>query len=231
MKRSKRYQEAAKLIDSEKVYTVEEAVDCLQKLPKAKFDETVDISVKLGVDPRKSEQMVRGSAKMPHGTGKTIRVLVICEADKEADAKEAGADHVGGVELITKIADGWTDFDYCIATPSMMRHVSRLGKVLGPRGLMPSPKNGSVTDNLAYAVKDAKEGKVDFKMNKIGNLSAGVGKVSFEKSALAENVNEFLAALVKSKPAASKGKFLTSVFISSTMSPSLRLQLSKEMDI
>lgn len=231
MKRSKRYNEALKVVDKEKTYSLEDAIGTLKKMPGVKFDETVDISVKLGVDPSKSEQAVRGSAKLPHGTGKDVRVVVFCEPEKESDAKDAGADYVGSSDLISKVENGWMDFDYCISTPSMMRNVSRLGKVLGPRGLMPSPKSGSVTDNLSYAVKEAKEGKVDFRMSKLGNLSAGVGKVSFSQPALIDNINAFLASLIKAKPSASKGKFLTSVYLSSTMSPSLRLSLTKEMDI
>ena len=231
MKRSKRYQQAEKLVDKDRLYTVAEAVDALKKLPKTKFDETVDVSVKLGVDTRKSDLAVRGSVKLPHGTGKTLRVIVFCEPEFESQANAGGADHVGSTELIKKIETGWTDFDYCIATPSMMRHVSRLGKVLGPRGLMPSPKNGSVTENVEQAVKEAKGGKVDFKMSKLGNVSSGIGKMSFSKEALVENLNEYLAALVKSRPSSAKGKFISSIFVSSTMSPSFKLQLAKEFDV
>jgi len=231
MKRSKRYREAEKLVDQNKEYSVEDAVSSLQKMPKAKFDETVEVSVNLGVDARKNDQAVRGSAKLPHGTGKTLRVLVFCEPEKEADAKAAGADFVGSNDLIQKIEQGWMDFDYCIATPGMMRNVSRLGKVLGPRGLMPSPKNGSVTDNVAYAVQEVKQGKLDFRMDKFGGLNAGVGKRSFTDRQIIENINEFFAALLKAKPAAIKGKFIKGAFLTSTMSPSFKLQLPKEMDV
>jgi len=231
MKRSKRYREAEKLVDQNKEYSVEDAVSSLQKMPKAKFDETVEVSVNLGVDARKNDQAVRGSAKLPHGTGKTLRVLVFCEPEKEADAKAAGADFVGSNDLIQKIEQGWMDFDYCIATPGMMRNVSRLGKVLGPRGLMPSPKNGSVTDNVAYAVQEVKQGKLDFRMDKFGGLNAGVGKRSFTDRQIVENINEFFAALLKAKPAAIKGKFIKGAFLTSTMSPSFKLQLPKEMDV
>jgi len=231
MKRSKRYQQAEKLVDRNRLYSVEEAVDTLKKLPKAKFDETIDVSVKLGVDTRKSDLAVRGSVKLPHGTGNTVNVIVFCEPEFEAQAKAGGADHVGSADLIKKIETGWTDFDYCIATPSMMRLVSRLGKVLGPRGLMPSPKNGSVTENIEQAVKEAKGGKVDFKMSKLGNISTGVGKLSFSKTAIVENITEYVSALVKARPSGAKGKFISSIFLSTTMSPSCKLQLAKEFDV
>jgi len=231
MKRSKRYRESVKLYDQDREYSIEDAVGVLQKMPKAKFDETVEVSLNLGVDVRKNDQIVRGSAKLPHGTGKTLRVVVFCEPEKESEAKAAGADYVGSNDLIQKIEKGWMDFDYCIATPGMMRNVSRLGKALGPRGLMPSPKNGSVTDNVAYAVQEVKQGKLDFRMDKFGGLNAGIGKRSFTSQQIVDNINEFFAALIKAKPAASKGKFIKGAFLTSTMNPSLKLQLPKEIDV
>ncbi len=224
MKRGKRYLEAVKLLDKQKTYSIEEAIETLKKLPHPKFDETLEISCKLNVDPRKSDQMVRGSVVLPHGTGKKVKVLVFCEPEKEKEAKEAGADFVGGQELIDKIQkEGWLDFDYCISTPFMMRMVSRLGKILGPRGLMPSPKTGTVTDNISYAVKEAKRGKVDFRMDKTGCIHAGVGKISFSTQALAENVKVFLDTLNSLRPQAVKGDFIKSVYLSLTMSPSVRI--------
>lgn len=229
MKRSKRYQEAIKFIDRNKIYKIEEAISLLKKIPRAKFDETVEISCNLGVDYRQSDQMVRGSVVLPHGTGKKIKVLVFCESEKEKDAKEAGADYVGGSELIDKISqENWLEFDYCISTPSMMRLVSRLGKILGPRGLMPSPKTGSVTDNIAYAVSEAKRGKIDFRMDKTGCLHCGIGKVSFPEKSLAENIHSFLEAVYAARPAAAKGDLIKSIFLSTTMSPSLSVEIIRK---
>lgn len=224
MKRSKRYREAEKAVEKEKQYLLEKAVELLKSLPQAKFDETVEISVKLTADPKRGDQVVRGSARMPKGTGKTKRVVVFCEPEKEAEAKEAGADFAGGKELIDKVSSGWLEFDYCISTPSMMRLVSRLGRILGPRGLMPSPKTGSVTDNLAFAVKEAKGGKIDFRMDKTGCVNVGVAKLSFPSADIVENANAFLQALVAAKPAAVKGKLIKSVSISATMSPGLKVR-------
>jgi large subunit ribosomal protein L1 len=226
MKRSKRYLEATKLVDKNKIYSAEEAIEILKKLPHVKFDETVEFSCKLNVDPRQSDQMVRGSAFLPNGTGKKVRVLVFCEPEKEKEAKEAGADFVGGQELIDKISkEGWLEFDCCISTPSMMKLVSRLGKILGPRGLMPSTKTGTVTENIAAAVKEIKKGKVDFRMDKFGCIHAGLGKISFSKEALLENLNAFLEALKGCRPQAVKGEFIKSGYLSTTMSPSLRITI------
>jgi len=231
MKKSKRYKEARNLIEENKLYSIEEAVDILKKQPKAKFDESIEVNIKLGVDPKKSDQMVRGSAKLPFGTGKSKKVLVFCEPEKEEAAKEAGADFVGSQDLIDKISKGWLGFDYCISTPSMMRNVSRLGKVLGPRGLMPSPKSGTVTDNLSHAVREAKEGKLNFKMDKFGSLNVTVGKVSFAREKIIDNVKTFLTSLILTRPQSVKGKFIKSVTLSTTMGIGTKLDLLKEFQI
>ena len=226
MKRSKRYNEAVKTVDEDKAYSIEEAVAILKDMPHTKFDETIELSTKLGVDPKQSDQMIRGSVILPHGTGRKVKVLVFCESEKESQAKDAGADFVGGQELADKIQkENWLDFDYCISTPSMMRVVSKLGRVLGPRGLMPSPKTGAVTDNLEAAVKEAKRGKIDFRLDKFGCIHAGLGKVSFSKEALIENVRAFVDALLAAKTQSIKGDYIKSAFLSATMSPSLRIKL------
>ncbi len=217
------------MTDRSKVYSLDEAVEIIRKLPKAKFDETVELSFKMGVDVKKSDQMIRGSARLPYGTGKTKKVLVFCEPEKEEEAKKAGADYAGGRELIDKINSGWMDFDYCISTPSMMRNVSRLGRILGPRGLMPSPKTGSVTENIAFAVEDAKKGKIDFKMDKFGCVNAGIGKVSFPKEQIVENAKSFIKSLIAAKPAAAKGKYIKSAAVSATMSIGLRLAVTEDI--
>lgn len=226
MKRSKRYKEAEKIVDHKKLYSIEEAVELLKKMPHAKYDETLEISCQLYIDPKQTESAVRNSLVLPHGTGKKVRVLVFCEPEKEQDAKEAGADHLGSQEVAEKITkEGWLDFDCCISTPAMMKIVSKLGKVLGPRGLMPSPKTGTVTDNVAYAIKEAKRGKIDFRMDKTGGIHIGLGKISFSKEALSENIHAFVESLNLAKPASSKGEFIKSIFLSTTLSPSLRLAL------
>lgn len=218
-------------MDSETNYSLQEAIPVLKKYPKVKFDESVEVSVNLGVDAKKSDQMVRGSSNLPYGTGKTQTVLVFCEADKHEEAKAAGADYVGEQDLIEKVSKGWMDFDYCIATPSMMKKVSKLGRVLGPRGLMPSPKTGSVTEDVSSVVKDAKEGKLDFKMNKLGNINVSIGKLSFSDDALADNCRTFLKTLVQSKPKAAKGKFIKGLVLSTTMGPGIKIKLPKEMQV
>jgi len=226
MSPSKRYKEAAKLVDEDKRYTIEEAVAILKKMPHAKYDETLEISCQLNIDPKQTEQTVRGSVVLPAGTGKKVQVLVFCEPEKEAEAKEAGADHIGSQELADKIMkEGWFEFDCCIATPSMMKVVSKLGKVLGPRGLMPSPKTGTVTDNVVYAIKEAKRGKIDFRMDKAACIHVGLGKISFSAEALTENIKAFIEALNASRPASTKGDLIKSLYVSSTISPSLRLVL------
>jgi large subunit ribosomal protein L1 len=226
MSPSKRYLEAKKLVVEEKTYPLGEAIDILKSMPQVKFDETVEISGKLGIDPKQSDQMVRGSVVLPHGIGKEVKVLVFCESDKEKAAKEAGADYIGSEELVDKILkEGWTDFDCCIAMPSMMRMVSKLGKFLGPRGLMPSPKTGTVTDNIAYAVGEAKRGKIDFRLDKFACIHVGVGKVSFTKDALTDNVRTFVEALTAARPAAVKGEFIGDLYLSTTMSPAIKFIL------
>ena len=226
MRRGKIYLEAEKRVDKSKVYTLSESVEILKGLPSVKFDQSVEISCTLNIDPKKSDQMVRGSVMLPYGTGKDLKIMVFCEPDKENEAKEAGADYVGGEEFINKVLkEGWLDFDYCISTPQMMRIVSRLGKVLGPRGLMPSPKTGSVTENVSFAVNEAKKGKIDFRADKTGCIHAGVGKISFPKESLVGNIKAFFDALNGVRPAAVKGAFVEAGYISLTMSPSLKIEV------
>lgn len=224
MKYSKRYSEALKQVDKEKNYSIEEAVGILRNMPHVKFDETLEASCNLGVDPQKSDQMVRGTVVLPNGSGKKIKILVFCDPEKEKEAIAAGADYAGSQELATKIEkEGWLEFDYCISTPAMMRIVGKLGRVLGPRGLMPSPKTGTVTDNISYAVAEAKRGKVDFRMDKAGCIHLGLGKLSFSQQALVENISAFVNALNAARPAAAKGDFIKSIYLSSTMSPAIKV--------
>ncbi len=210
--------------DMTKAYYMTDAVKVVKDITTTKFDASVDISVRLGVDPRKANQMVRGMVTLPHGTGKTIRVLVLCTPDKEAEAQAAGADFVGADDYIAKIKEGWTDVDVIITTPSMMGKVGALGKILGPRGLMPNPKTGTVTMEVGKAVKDAKGGKIDFKVDKAGIVHASVGKVSFTAEMLAENANELLSTILKLKPSSAKGAYVRSIYLSSTMSPSVQVE-------
>ena len=226
-KRSKRYKEAVKLFDKNKIYPLEEAIGILKKMPSPKFDETVDLSFRLGVDPKKSDQFVRGSVLLPHGTGKKVRILVFCKGESEKIAQEAGADYVGGQELIEKISSGWLDFDIAIAHPEMMRDISRLGKILGPRGLMPNPKSGTVTTDLARAIEEFKKGKVEFKMDKTGNIGLRIGKISFSEKELYENACAAIEAIYKAKPATLKGKYIRNVVISKTMSPGIKIDWAK----
>jgi large subunit ribosomal protein L1 len=204
-------------------YSIEEAIPLIQKVKYAKFDETVELTMRLGVDPRHADQMVRGTVILPHGLGKTKRVLAIAGADKQKDATEAGADHVGGDELVEKILGGWVDFDAVVATPDMMRGVGRLGKVLGPRGLMPNPKTGTVTPNVAQAIKEIKAGKVEFRVDKTGIVHAPVGKASFPTENLVVNTHAVVDSVVKAKPPASKGRYLKSVTVSSSMGPGVTI--------
>jgi large subunit ribosomal protein L1 len=210
--------------DATKSYNVLDAAKIVKDITTTKFDASVDLSIRLGVDPRKANQMVRGSVSLPHGTGKNVRVLVICTPDKEAEAKAAGADFVGGDDYITKIREGWTDVDVIITTPSMMGKVGALGKVLGPRGLMPNPKTGTVTMDVAKATRESKAGKIDFKVDKAGIICVPVGKVSFTADKLADNANEILQTILKLKPASAKGDYMRSVYVSSTMSPSVQIE-------
>jgi len=210
--------------DATKSYSRVDAAKIVKEITTTKFDASVDLSIRLGVDPKKANQMVRGTVTLPHGTGKTLRVLVICTPDKEAEAKAAGADFVGGDDFITKIKEGWTDVDVIITTPSMMGKVGALGKVLGPRGLMPNPKTGTVTMEVGKAVKDSKGGKIDFKVDKAGIIHSSIGKASFDVDKLAENANEILQSIIKMKPASAKGAYMRSVYLSSTMSPSVEVE-------
>jgi large subunit ribosomal protein L1 len=210
---------AAKALVPERPHTLEEAIPLVQKIKFARFDETVELSIRLGVDPKHADQMVRGTVVLPHGLGKSKRVLVIAGGDKQREAQEAGADEVGGEEIVEKIQGGWMDFDAVVATPDMMRAVGRLGKVLGPRGLMPNPKTGTVTVDIAKAVREIKAGKVEFRVDKTGNLHAPIGKASFPASSLLANAQALVESVVKAKPSAAKGKYVRSITISSTMGP------------
>ncbi len=210
-------------VDANKAYTLNDATKLVKEITYTKFDASVDINVRLGVDPRKANQMVRGIVTLPHGTGKTVRVLVLCSPDKEAEAKEAGADFVGLDDFIQKIEGGWTDVDIIITMPSVMAKVGKLGKILGPRNLMPNPKTGTVTNDIGKAVKDVKGGKIDFKVDKTGIIHTSVGKVSFDAKKLYENTQEVLSAIMKLKPSSAKGTYMKSVTISSTMSPGIKV--------
>jgi large subunit ribosomal protein L1 len=221
--RSKRYRAAAEQVDRSKTYSLAEAVTTLKKFPPTKFDQTVTISFRLGVDPKQSDQMVRGTCALPHGSGKQVRVLVFAEGKAAQDAKDAGAEFVGFKEMIQKCQEGFQDFDVAIATPTAMAEVRKLGKVLGPRGLMPNPKAGTVTDDTAKAVREVKAGRVEFKLDKNGNVAVPVGKFSFEENALVENGNAVIDAVVRARPATAKGRFLDAMTLSATMSPGLHL--------
>lgn len=226
MKITKKRKEAISRYDGDKTYSLLEAMQIIKNITSTKFDSSVDLSVRLGVDPAKANQMVRGVASLPHGTGKTVRVLVLCTPDKEDEAKKAGADYIGLDEYVQKIKDGWTDIDVIITMPSVMGKVGALGKILGPRGLMPNPKTGTVTMEIGKAVKEVKAGKIDFKVDKTGIIHASVGKVSFDAQKLADNANELLHTIIKLKPSSAKGVYLKSVFGSSTMSPSVKIETS-----
>lgn len=223
----KKYQEAAKLIDREKLYDPMEALELVKKTASAKFDETVDVSVRLGVDPRHADQQVRGAVSLPAGTGKAVRVLVFAKGEKAKEAEAAGADVVGAEDVVTKIQEGWLDFDVAVATPDMMGVVGKLGRVLGPRGLMPNPKTGTVTFDVAGAIKEIKAGKVEYRTDKTGIVAAPIGKVSFEADKLGVNFKALLDALVRAKPAAAKGVYLKSITVSSTMGPGIRINPAK----
>jgi len=220
---TKKQKEAVSKIDKTKLYSVEEASALVKEISNSKFDASVDLAVRLGVDPKKANQMVRGVVSLPHGTGKDIKVLALVTPDKEADAKEAGADYVGLDEYLDKIKSGWTDVDVIITMPSVMGKLGPLGRVLGPRGLMPNPKTGTVTMDVAKAVTEVKAGKIDFKVDKTGIVHAAIGKVSFTADKLTGNINELLTTLIKMKPSTAKGIYVKSIFISSTMSPSLAI--------
>jgi large subunit ribosomal protein L1 len=224
---SKRYKAAVEAVDRDKLYGLEEALEVLKSLPEAKFDESVDIAINLGVDPKHADQMVRGAIVLPHGIGKDVRVLVFAKGDKEKEATEAGADFVGGEELAKKITDeGWLDFDRVIASPDMMGVVGKLGRVLGPRGLMPNPKLGTVTPNVGQAVKEQKSGKVEYRVDKAGIVHCAIGKRSFDLEQLHGNAAALLETIVKAKPAASKGIYVKKIAISTTMGPGLKIDPS-----
>ncbi|TAE46984.1 MAG: 50S ribosomal protein L1 [Cytophagia bacterium] len=222
-KLTKKQKEAAKKYDASKLYNLEEATKIVKEISFTKFDSSVDVDVRLGVDPRKADQMVRGTVALPHGTGKEVRVLVLCTPDKQQDARDAGADHVGLDDYIEKIEKGWTDIDVIITMPTVMAKVGKLGKILGPRGLMPNPKSGTVTMDVASAVKEVKAGKIDFRVDKTGIVHAGIGKVSFTTEQLTANIIELLMTLSKLKPSSSKGTYFKSIHLSSTMSTSVKV--------
>ncbi|RLD89192.1 MAG: 50S ribosomal protein L1 [Bacteroidetes bacterium] len=223
-KMSKKHKEALAKFDKQKEYSLDEAVKLVKDITYTKFDASVDLSVRLGVDPRKANQMVRGSVTLPHGTGKDVKVLVLCTPDKEEEAKAAGADYVGLDEYIQKIKGGWTDVDVVITMPSVMPKVGALGRILGPRGLMPNPKTGTVTMEVGKAVNAAKAGKIDFKVDKFGIIHSAVGKISFSEEQLEENIRELLNIIIKLKPSSAKGTYIKSVYLSSTMSPGIRVE-------
>ena len=222
MKRGKKYQESAKLVESSKLYDAKEAIEIIEKMPKAKFDETVELHVKLGVDSKHADQQVRGTVVLPHGTGKTLKVLVFAKGDKAKEAEAAGADYVGAEELVPKIEkENWFDYDVIVATPDMMGVIGRLGKVLGPKGLMPNPKSGTVTMDVTKAISEIKSGKVEYRLDKTNIIHLGFGKVSFGAEKLVENYNTIIDAIIKARPAAAKGQYIKSVAISKTMGPGL----------
>ncbi|MBS1820339.1 MAG: 50S ribosomal protein L1 [Acidobacteria bacterium] len=222
-RRGRKYQAARAQVATDRMYTIEDAIPLVQKVKFAKFDETVELTLRLGVDPKHADQMVRGTVVLPHGLGKTKRVLAIAGGEKQKEAQDAGADFVGGEEIVDKIMGGWTDFDAVVATPDMMRAVGRLGKVLGPRGLMPNPKTGTVSTDIRKAVLEIKAGKVEFRVDKTGIIHAPVGKTSFPSDSLVANARALVESIVKAKPAAAKGKYLKSITLSSTMGPGVAI--------
>ena len=228
MKHGKKYTDSKKLIDSTKLYDPAEAIELVKQTAKAKFDETIELSIRLGVDPRHADQQVRGTVVLPHGTGKKVRVLVFAKGDKAEAAKAAGADFVGDMDLVEKIQkENWFDFDVVIASPDMMGVVGRLGKVLGPKGLMPSPKAGTVTPDVAKAVQESKAGKIEYRLDKTNIIHCPIGKVSFGAEKLADNYNAIMGAIVKAKPAAAKGQYIKSCVVASTMGPGVKMNTAK----
>lgn len=225
-KKGKKYQEAVKLVDRQKAYSVEEAIELVKNTSKASFDETVEIALRLGVDPKKADQQIRGAVVLPNGTGKTQRVLVFAKGEKAKEAEAAGADYVGDEDYINKIQQGWFDFDVVVATPDMMGQVGKLGRVLGPKGLMPNPKTGTVTFDVEKAVNEIKAGKIEYRVDKAGNVHAPIGKVSFETSKLIENFATVVEVLVKAKPAAAKGTYMKNIAVSSTMGPGVKVNVA-----
>ncbi len=228
MKHGKKYLESLKLVDSQRLYDIDEAVELALQTAKAKFDETVELSIKLGVDPRHADQQVRGVVVLPNGTGKKVRILAIAKGDRAAEAEAAGADYVGAEEMVAKIQnENWFDYDVIVTTPDMMGLVGRLGKVLGPKGLMPNPKSGTVSPDLTRAINEIKAGKVEYRVDKTAIVHVPIGKVSFGKEKLVENLNALMEAIIKAKPSASKGTYLKSVALSTTMGPGIRLNAAK----
>ncbi len=230
-KRSKRYREALSLYDRQRLYHPREAMEIIKDMPGSRFDETVEVAFRLGVDPRKADQMVRGTVNLPHGTGKDVRVLVIAQGDKAREAEAAGADIVGGPEILDRIKEGWFEFDAMVATPDMMSQVGKLGKILGPRGLMPNPKAGTVTFEVEKAVKDIKAGKVEYRVDRQGNLHLVLGKKSFDLRKLLENYAAVLEEVIRAKPAAAKGRYLKSITFSTSMGPGVRVDPTVTRDI
>ncbi|MFZ1947819.1 MAG: 50S ribosomal protein L1 [bacterium] len=228
MKPGKHYTAAAEKVDRSKEYPLADAVKLVKDGAYAKFDESVDFAARLGIDPKKSDQQIRGTLVLPHGTGRSVKVMVITRGDKEKEAQEAGAEFVGSAELIEKIKEGWTDFDVAIATPDMMSEVGKLGKILGPRGLMPNPKSGTVTFDVAKAVREAKAGKVEYRVDKAGNVHLAIGKVSFPYEHLLENARTVLGEIMRTKPATAKGQYIKSLTLSSTMGPGVKVDYAAE---
>lgn len=231
MKRGKKYLSLTEKLDNKKLHPPVEALKWVRENHFADFDESVDISVNLGVDPRRADQMVRGTVILPHGTGKIPKVLVFAKGEKEEEARKGGADYIGGEDLVEKISQGWLDFDVCISTPDMMKHVGKLGKILGPRKLMPNPKSGTVTLDIEKAVKDIKKGKLEFRTDKYGVVHGIIGKVSFGMKELVENYLAFIDAVIKAKPPGAKGKYIKGIFVSSTMGPSVKIDPNKCLDV
>jgi len=230
-RRSKRYRKAAEMIPAGKLFSLEEAAELVRKLPSTKFDQTVTLSFRLTADPKQSDQMVRGTCPLPHGSGKTVKVAVFAQGDAATFAKNAGAEVVGYEDLIAKVKEGFLDFDVAIATPAAMAEVRKLGKQLGPRGLMPNPKTGTVTDDVAGAIKSVKAGRVEFKLDKNGNVAAPVGKVGFEQNAIVENAQALIDAVMRARPAAAKGRFIENITLASSMSPPIKVDVSKHIKI
>jgi large subunit ribosomal protein L1 len=231
VKRGKNYEAAVERFDRQHFYTVSEAVDLVKEIAKASFDETVELAVRLGVDPRKADQIVRGTLSLPHGTGRTVRVAVFAAGDGAAEARQAGADEVGADDLVAKVEGGFVDFDVAIATPDLMGQVGKLGRILGPRGLMPNPKTGTVTNDVGRTVAEFKAGRVEYRTDKVGNVHVPVGKISFSRQALIEDVHAVMEELSRAKPASSKGRYLKAVTLSSTMGPGVRIDPAKAREL
>jgi len=231
MKRSKRYKEIVEKVDVDKLYSPMEAINLVKESANTKFDETIEVHIKLGVDSRKADQQVRGTVVLPYGTGKEVRVAVFAQGEKAQEASEAGADFVGAADLVEKVKGGWTDFDIAVATPDMMSNVGKLGKILGSKGLMPNPKSGTVTFDVGRAVKDIKAGKVEYRLDKTNNVHVIIGKASFSEKDLIDNYGVFLEEIIKAKPAAAKGKYLKGITITSTMGPGIKVDSTKTKDL